>query len=129
MHRTEPRVLYGVPRGRIGWELSEETMPESVVHDDAVDLLRALLKWWARDRNVQVARNLAIRWDEAHPNIGVDPDVCLLAAPGRRRRPRERAHLGPWPLGPAARRGSGVGDQPQEGLRDRAGQVRRQRDR
>jgi Uma2 family endonuclease len=81
MHRAEPQVLYALPEVRPGWELSEETMPESVVHDDAVDLLRALLKWWARGRNVQVARNLAIRWDEANPKIGVDPDVCVLSPP------------------------------------------------
>lgn len=81
----EPRVVelvYRVPVSarRSGWELSGENMPESVVHDEAVALLRALLSWWARGRSdVQVARNLAIRWDEAHPQIGVDPDVCVLS--------------------------------------------------
>jgi len=74
-------VLYRVPKGRPSWELSDETMPESVVHDEAVALLRALLTWWSRGRNVQVARNLAVRWDEAQPTFGVDPDVCVLSPP------------------------------------------------
>lgn len=75
-------VHYTVPRLRAGWELSEETMPESVVHDQAVELLKALLAAWAaRAGSAFVARNLAIRWDEAHPQIGVDPDVCVLSPP------------------------------------------------
>ena len=80
MDRRDVEVSYRVPRERAGWELSEETMPESVVHDEAVQLLKALLAFWARGReDVQVARNLAVRWDEAHPQIGVDPDVCVLS--------------------------------------------------
>jgi Uma2 family endonuclease len=76
-------IHYAVPRrGALGWELSEETMPESVVHDQAVELLKALLAAWAaREGRAFVARNLAIRWDEAHPQIGVDPDVCVLRPP------------------------------------------------
>jgi len=57
-------------------------MPESAEHDHAVELLRAILAHWAAKRgNMQVARNLAIRWDEDEPRIGVDPDVCVLAPP------------------------------------------------
>lgn len=57
-------------------------MRESVVHDQAVELLKALLAAWAaRAGSAFVARNLAVRWDEAHPQIGVDPDVCVLAPP------------------------------------------------
>jgi Uma2 family endonuclease len=78
MDRAEPQVVYGVPRG---WELSEETMPESVAHRDAVTLLQALLLHWARGRNVQIVANLAVRWDEAHPSIGLDPDVAVLSPP------------------------------------------------
>jgi Uma2 family endonuclease len=75
-------VHYTVPRLRSGWELSEETMPESVVHDQAVELLKALLAAWAaRAGTAFVARNLAVRWEEAHPQIGVDPDVCVLSPP------------------------------------------------
>lgn len=79
----EPRLVelaYRVPIGRSEWELSGEATPESVVHDQAVELLRAILAWWARGRDdVRVARNLAIRWDEALPQVGVDPDLCVLS--------------------------------------------------
>jgi len=55
-------------------------MPESVLHDHAVELLKALLAAWAaRAGSAFVARILAIRWDESAPRIGVDPDVCLLS--------------------------------------------------
>lgn len=73
------RVTYDVPKSLPGWELPEETMPESVPHDAAVDVLKAILSWWARARaDVQIARNLAVRWDAARPSVGVDPDVCVL---------------------------------------------------
>lgn len=72
-------VHYRVPRANAGWELSEETMPESVVHDHAVELLKALLvAWAARDGAAFIARNLAVRWEETKPRVGVDPDVCVL---------------------------------------------------
>jgi Uma2 family endonuclease len=56
-------------------------MPESQSHDLILDLLKLLLLAWVRriGLNAQVARNLAVRWDEAHPNIGVDPDLCVIA--------------------------------------------------
>lgn len=57
-------------------------MPESVVHDQAVELLKALLAAWAaRAGSAFVARNLAVRWDEGHPQVGIDPDVCVLSPP------------------------------------------------
>lgn len=78
-------VRYAVPAHRAdeAWELPEETMPESVAHDEAVELLKALLAFWVRstsspDSTAFVARNLAVRWDEEHPKVGVDPDVCVL---------------------------------------------------
>lgn len=73
-----------------GWELSEATVPESVIHDQAVELLKALLVAWAarRQSRLFVARNLAVRWNEAAPRIGVDPDVCVLEIS-----PREAASL------------------------------------
>lgn len=73
-------IRYAVGPARPGWELTEETMPESVLHDEVVAFLKALLVAWAsRSGRVQVARNLAVRWDEANPRIGVDPDVCVLS--------------------------------------------------
>ncbi|MBI2393458.1 MAG: Uma2 family endonuclease [Deltaproteobacteria bacterium] len=79
---SEPRTIqlrYQV-QSRDDWALSEEPMPESQPHDLTVELIRALLSHWiARNaRNAQVARNLAVRWDEQHPRVGVDPDVCLI---------------------------------------------------
>ena len=78
-------VRYAVPlhRENNAWELTEETMPESILHGDAVDLLKALLTRWAAANattmgDVLIARNVAVRWDEAHPKVGVDPDVCVL---------------------------------------------------
>ena len=56
-------------------------MPESLLHDEVVALLKDLLSVWAARApgSARVARNLAVRWDEAHPAIGVDPDVCVLS--------------------------------------------------
>jgi Uma2 family endonuclease len=80
---SSPRVVgvrYTVPRQSAGWELGDELMPESVIHDQAVELLKALLAAWAARAGspMFVARNLAVRWSEAEPRIGVDPDVCVL---------------------------------------------------
>jgi Uma2 family endonuclease len=73
-------LVYRLPKARKEWALGEETMPESVLHDEAVALLRAILAWWARGHHgMQVARNLAIRWDQEHPQFGIDPDVCVLS--------------------------------------------------
>jgi Uma2 family endonuclease len=74
-------VHYAVPQLREGGvgELSEETMPESVIHDQAVELLKMLLAYWAATNGgMFVARNLAVRWDQDHPKVGIDPDVCVL---------------------------------------------------
>ncbi len=74
------RIVYEVPRTHPDWTLTEETVPESQPHDIVLDVLKALLLAW-RDRmgiSAQVARNLAVRWDEERPNIGVDPDLCVL---------------------------------------------------
>ncbi len=76
-------VHYTVPRGVSGWQLSDELMPESVLHDQAVELLKALLAAWAARASSSslVVRNLAIRWNESEPRIGIDPDVCILSPP------------------------------------------------
>ena len=74
-------VHYTVPRRVPGWELPDALMPESVLHDQAVELLKALLTAWAARaaRSALVVRNLAVRWNESEPRIGVDPDVCVLS--------------------------------------------------
>lgn len=80
------RVVYSVPRQRDGWELSDEHMPESVLHDEALELLKAVLAFWVKRQRLDalVARSLAVRWEERHPRIGLDPDIALFqpAPPG-----------------------------------------------
>src|SRR5262245_53235788 len=55
-------------------------MPESRLHDLAIDLLKAILVHWAArsGRSLQVGRNLAVRWEEESRNIGVDPDIYVV---------------------------------------------------
>lgn len=74
-------VRYDVPATREDWTLPEEPMPESQPRDLVLDLLKLLLLAWVKRAGLdaQVARNLAVRWDEAHPNVGVDPDLCVIA--------------------------------------------------
>lgn len=73
------RVIYDVPRSRSDWELSEEPMSESVPHAAVAKILEDVLSFWASSKgDVQIARNLAIRWDSARPKVGVDPDVCVV---------------------------------------------------
>jgi hypothetical protein len=75
-------VRYAVQEGGAHWELSEATMPESVLHDAAVSELKSSLEGWAaRVGSVLVVRNLAVRWNPANPRIGVDPDVAVLSPP------------------------------------------------
>lgn len=82
---SSPRAVVGihytVPRRVPGWELSDELMPESVLHDQAVELLKSLLSAWAArgGSTALVVRNLAVRWNESEPRIGVDPDICVLS--------------------------------------------------
>lgn len=94
-------VHYTVPRRHSSWELSEELMPESVAHDEAVELLKAILAAWAaRVGTAFVGRNLAVRWDEEQPQIGVDPDVAVFApAPLD---PRSLRSVRTWVAGHAA---------------------------
>jgi Uma2 family endonuclease len=78
----QPIVHYPVVESRDGWEVIDgEIMPESVIHDESLTLLRAVLEPWASARGAMVARNLAIRWEQLRPKIGVDPDVCILPSP------------------------------------------------
>jgi Uma2 family endonuclease len=57
-------------------------VPESPEHDDNADNLRSVLSGWLErtGRPGAIRRNLAIRWDEANPRVGVDPDVCWIDA-------------------------------------------------
>ena len=74
-------LIFEAPLSSPAWELPEVPVPESTLHDVVLDLLKAILNAWAarEARAVWVARNLALRWDRAHPKVGVDPDLCVLA--------------------------------------------------
>jgi hypothetical protein len=58
-------------------------VPESVPHQEAAEHLKDVLDAWAArtSRRVMIARNLAVRFLESLPSIGVDPDVCVLEPP------------------------------------------------
>ncbi|MEZ4296846.1 MAG: Uma2 family endonuclease [Polyangiaceae bacterium] len=80
---TPPRsvrlVLHVAARGD-EWALSEENMPESSPHRDTVDLLKLLLLAFVQrsGRDAAVFANLAFRWDQEHPAVGLDPDIALV---------------------------------------------------
>ena len=75
-------VRHSAPRSHASWDLAEGLMPESALHDHVVALLRAILDAWATSSGAHyVARNMAIRWDPARPQVGVDPDVCVISPP------------------------------------------------
>jgi hypothetical protein len=78
------------PRGRTtteprpaAWVLPEGPVPESTLHDEVVALMVLLLVAWAArtGRPARAARNRALRYDEAHPREGLDPDVALYEPP------------------------------------------------
>ena len=82
---SAPRVIHRhqVMPDPEAWVLTEELVPESVPHEDLTAYLKSLLLAWAArtGRSVLVARNLAVRWDQAHPRMGVDPDVAVIEPP------------------------------------------------
>lgn len=77
------KLVYEVPSLRADWILTEDKVPESRPHDLVVAHVRALLAAWALRISLPAAvcRNLAVRWIEETPAIGVDPDVCVLTPP------------------------------------------------
>ncbi len=76
-------VAYEVPEPDAGWELEEQDMPESALHDAIIDLLKHVLKAWVTRANLDalVASNLALRWDEQRFKVGVDPDIAVYVPP------------------------------------------------
>jgi hypothetical protein len=80
------RLEYAVRTELDAWVLPDAPVPESIPHDDAAEHLRqVLLAWQDRaERPLRVARNLALRWLRSSPQVGIDPDVCVLdpAPPG-----------------------------------------------
>ena len=82
---AERRVVltFEVPWTHPDWVLEDTQMPVSAVQDNASTVVASVWRAGARrhGRSVQVRRDLAVRWDEEHPSVGVDPDVCLLDPP------------------------------------------------
>jgi hypothetical protein len=76
-------LRYAVRPEPTQWVLPEGTVPESIPHDEVAERIKAVLQAWADGtrRPVRVARNLAIRWLERAPQVGIDPDVCVLDPP------------------------------------------------
>jgi Putative restriction endonuclease len=76
-------VRYPVQTRPDAWVLPEGTVPESIPHDAVAQRLKLLLEVWAARlaRPATVARNLAVRWLETSPSVGIDPDVCVLDPP------------------------------------------------
>ena len=72
-----------VARARDDWTLSEDAVPEARPHRRRSSELEQLLEGWATRSGVpmQVGANLAVRWDQEHPSIGVDPDVYVVSPP------------------------------------------------
>ena len=48
-------IRYAVGRPRVGWELPEETMPESVLHDEIVAFL---IQKWDRERDYRLIKEI-----------------------------------------------------------------------
>jgi Uma2 family endonuclease len=88
-------MLYARERRRVGlryavepypasWFIEDdEQVPEARPHHLRGNRLEGLLLGWKKrsGRDVQVGRNLALRWDEAQPGVGVDPDVYVVEPP------------------------------------------------
>lgn len=62
------------------WLLEDEDVPETPLHDLAIDLLVQVLRAFVRrtGRDAYVARNLGCRWDPDDARVGMDPDIALL---------------------------------------------------
>jgi hypothetical protein len=77
------QLSYPVQKIPESWVLTEDKVPESFAHDEVVADLRDLLRDWVgrSPRQLRVARNLGVRFVEADPRIGIDPDLCVLEPP------------------------------------------------
>ncbi len=74
-------VEVDVPSWDDRWVLrDDDNMPESWQHGETCTVLKEVLRAWVArtGRDALVGSNQALRWDGAHPQIGVDPDVYLV---------------------------------------------------
>jgi Uma2 family endonuclease len=79
-----PRVVcYDGASPPPSWDLDETPVPEARSHDQAAELMRRVLDAVGTHHGlpVYVTRNLALRFHEARPRVGLDPDVALYVPP------------------------------------------------
>jgi len=78
--RAGVSLRYAVRPALEEWVVPEGSVPESIPHEEAAERLRLVLAPWAERTNgsVRIAKNLAVRWLEKVPQVGIDPDVCVL---------------------------------------------------
>lgn len=76
-------VRYAVRAAPEAWVLPEGSVPQSLPHNAAARHIEdVLVDWAARNQgSIVVARELALRWLEWAPGVGIDPDVCVLMPP------------------------------------------------
>ncbi len=77
-------LRYAARRAADEWAIPENwPVPQSIPHSIAVRHLASVLNQWASSagRPLFVAESLAVRWLEERPQIGIDPDLCLLDPP------------------------------------------------
>jgi Uma2 family endonuclease len=74
------RLSYQVVPNLEAWVLPEVPVPESLFHSQTLTYLQALLEAWASRATPRplVARNLAVRWVERAPRVGIDPDLAVF---------------------------------------------------
>jgi hypothetical protein len=83
MSAARIELRYTVRTPEDAWEIPEGPVPESIPHHAAVHYLYCVLSFWASrsKKPLFAASNLAVRWLEDRPRVGIDPDVCLLDPP------------------------------------------------
>lgn len=73
-------VRHRVPGFSERWVLPEVRVPEAAWHDDAAEIVRRTLERWVRRtaRDAAVYRCIAVRMQKERPQVGFDPDVCVV---------------------------------------------------
>ena len=77
-------LRYELDRYPRSWFIEDdEKVPQSRPHHLCGHRIEGLLRGWQKRtrRNAQVGRELALRWDEKAPQVGVDPDVYVVEPP------------------------------------------------
>ncbi len=70
-------LRYGLEENQ-RWLMELEDVPETLLHDLIIELLKLVLKHRFRNRNALIASNMACRWDPDDHRVGVDPDIILV---------------------------------------------------